>query len=207
MPELLPGLVYHPQFLDRSSQEQLLEDLRRIIRAAPLYTPRMPRFDKPLSVRMTNCGSLGWMSDKSGYRYQPLHPETHEPWPQIPQVLLNAWKKLSNYPHEPEACLINFYTHSAKMGLHQDKDEKDFDAPVLSFSLGDTGLFRIGGLERSDKTRSFKLESGDALVMGGASRLAYHGIDRVYPSTSTLLKDGGRINLTLRRVSIAGINN
>jgi DNA oxidative demethylase len=201
MSELLPGLVYYPQFLDRAGQEQLLDDLRRIIKIAPLYTPRMPRFNTALSVRMTNCGSLGWMSDKSGYRYQPLHPETNEPWPQIPNTLLDAWKKLTNYPLEPEACLINFYTTTAKMGLHQDKDEKDFDAPVLSFSLGDTGLFRIGGHERSDKTRSFKLESGDALVMGGASRLAFHGIDRIYPSTSTLLKDGGRINLTLRRVT------
>jgi DNA oxidative demethylase len=206
MSELLPGLVYYPQFLDRPAQEQLLEELRRIIRAAPLYTPRMPRFDKPLSVRMTNCGSLGWMSDKTGYRYQPLHPETNEPWPAIPHILLEAWKKITNYPLEPEACLINFSTTSAKMGLHQDKDEKDFNAPVLSLSLGDTGLFRIGGEARSDKTRSIKLESGDALVMGGASRLAFHGIDRIYPSTSTLLKDGGRINLTLRRVSIEGIN-
>ncbi len=201
MPELLPGLVYIPGFFNRSQQESLLDELRRVMRAAPLYTPRMPRFDRPMSVRMTNCGSLGWMSDKSGYRYQALHPELNEPWPPIPQILLDAWKKLTKYKYEPEACLINFYATSAKMGLHQDKDEKDFDAPVLSFSLGDSGLFRIGGLERTDKTRSFKLESGDALVMGGASRLAFHGIDRIYPSTSTLLKDGGRINLTLRRVT------
>ncbi len=201
MPELLPGLVYYPGFFNRTQQETLLEELRRIMRVAPLYTPRMPRTDKPMSVRMTNCGSLGWMSDKTGYRYQPLHPERNEPWPAIPHILMDAWKKLTNYAFEPEACLINFYATSAKMGLHQDKNENDFDAPVLSFSLGDSALFRIGGHERSDKTKSFKLESGDALIMGGASRLSFHGIDRIYPSTSTLLKDGGRINLTLRRVT------
>ncbi len=201
MPELLPGLVYHPGFLDRAAQENLLDELRRIMRVAPLYTPRMPRTDKPWSVRMTNCGTLGWVSDRNGYRYQPLHPERNEPWPAIPPVLLEAWAKLTKYPHPPEACLINFYETSARMGLHQDKDEEDFDAPVLSFSLGDTALFRVGGTKRSDKTRSFRLESGDALVLGGDSRLAFHGIDKVYPVTSTLLKDGGRINLTLRRVT------
>ena len=118
-------------------------------------------------------------------------------------MLLNAWDSLARYRLPPEACLVNFYETSAKMGLHQDKDEDDLDAPVLSISLGDTALFRIGGVKRSDPTRSFRLASGDALIIGGASRLAYHGIDRIYPSTSTILKDGGRINLTLRRVKKA----
>ncbi len=201
MPEFLPGLVYHPGFLTREVQENLLGELRQIIRHAPLFVPRMPRTDKPWSVRMTNCGEMGWVSDKSGYRYQTMHPERNEPWPAMPKILLEAWSELTGYARPPQACLINFYETSARMGLHQDKDEEDFEAPVLSFSLGDTALFRVGGTARTDKTRSFKLQSGDALAIGGASRLAFHGIDRIYPGTSTLLKDGGRINLTLRRVT------
>ncbi len=201
MTEFQPGLVFHQTYLDRQAQESLLDEIRRILRRAPFFTPTMPRTGKPFSVRMTNCGPLGWVSDITGYRYQPLHPERGEAWPGIPPVLLKAWDVLTQYPKPPEACLINFYETSAKMGLHQDRNEEDFAAPVLSLSLGDTALFRIGGTERRDKTRSFKLASGDALVMGGASRLAFHGVDRIYPATSTILKDGGRINLTLRRVT------
>ena len=198
---LLPGVVFTPGYLDRPSQEALLEDLRGIIRRAPFFTPRMPRTGKPFSVRMTNCGSLGWVSDAGGYRYQPMHPERGEPWPSIPRRLLQAWDDLTGYALPPEACLVNFYETTARMGLHQDRDEEDLDAPVLSLSLGDSALFRIGGVKRADRTRSFKLSSGDAVVIGGASRLAYHGIDRIYPGTSTILKDGGRLNLTLRRVT------
>lgn len=152
---------------------------------------------------MTNCGPLGWVSDERGYRYQETHPETGKPWPTIPGILLQAWEKLSGYPHPPEACLVNYYTTGTKMGLHQDRDEQDFAAPVLSLSLGDTCLFRVGGLKRNDPTRSLKLASGDALVLGGESRLLFHGVDRILPGTSTLLSEGGRINLTLRRVTKA----
>ena len=155
-----------------------------------------------MSVRMTNCGALGWVTDKErGYRYQPLHPETGSPWPQMPVSLKTIWRELSNYSHEAEACLINFYDETAKMGLHQDRDEQDFNAPVVSLSLGDSCLFRVGGTERGGKTSSFKLQSGDAVVLTGKSRLAFHGVDKIYPDTSTLLKNGGRINLTLRRVT------
>jgi DNA oxidative demethylase len=161
----------------------------------------MPRTGKPFSVRMTNLGSLGWVSDREGYRYQATHPGTGEPWPAIPPSIMAIWRGVADYPHEPEACLVNFYRDSAKMGLHQDRDEEDFAAPVVSISLGDTALFRVGGTERGGRTQSFKLASGDVLVMGGTSRLAFHGIDRIMSGTSTLLKDGGRINLTLRRVS------
>jgi alkylated DNA repair protein (DNA oxidative demethylase) len=155
-----------------------------------------------MSVRMTNCGTLGWMTDAAGYRYQPTHPQTGRPWPPIPAMLMRAWRDLAGtYPHAPEACLINYYGADARMGLHQDRDEQDFDAPVVSLSLGDTGLFRIGGTTRGGTTQSFRLASGDAVVLGGAARLAYHGIDRVLPGTSTLLPEGGRINLTLRRVT------
>jgi alkylated DNA repair protein (DNA oxidative demethylase) len=150
---------------------------------------------------MTNCGPLGWVTDERGYRYQPHHPETGEPWPPIPEIVLAAWRDLADYPPPPEACLVNVYGPTARMGLHQDRDEQDFAAPVVSLSLGDTCLFRIGGQKRSDPTRTFRLASGDALVLGGQARLAHHGVDRIMPGTSTLLPDGGRINLTLRRVT------
>jgi alkylated DNA repair protein (DNA oxidative demethylase) len=178
----------------------LLVAIRDIIREAPLYRPRVPS-GKPMSVKMTNCGSLGWMTDEAGYRYQPTHPETGRPWPPIPDLLMQAWHDLAAYPHPPEACLINYYGPDARMGLHQDRDEHDCAAPVVSLSLGDTGLFRIGGTKRSDPTQSFRLASGDAVVLAGNARLAYLGVDRIMPGTSTLLAEGGRINLTLRRVS------
>jgi alkylated DNA repair protein (DNA oxidative demethylase) len=192
---------YLPEFLDRGAQEQVLRDLREAATQAPLFTPVMPRTAKPFSVRMTNMGSLGWVSDKSGYRYQPGHPATGLPWPAIPQSILAIWNRVSNYPHGPEACLVNFYGGDSKMGLHQDRDEEDFEAPVISISLGDTALFRVGGTSRGGKTQSLKLASGDVLILEGPSRLAFHGIDRVIGGSSTLLKDGGRINLTLRRVT------
>ena len=180
----------------------MLTAIRAIIATAPLFTPRMPRSGKPMSVRMTNCGALGWVTDEArGYRYQSIHPETGKPWPPMPEILLRAWRELAGYPHLPEACLVNFYAADARMGLHQDKDEQDFSAPVVSLSLGDTGLFRVGGLKRGDPTTSVRLSSGDAVVLGGEGRLAFHGVDRILPGTSTLLPQGGRINLTLRRVT------
>jgi alkylated DNA repair protein (DNA oxidative demethylase) len=123
----------------------------------------------------------------------------------MPEALLAAWNDLGRYPHPPQACLINFYGPEAKMGLHQDRDEEDFDAPVISLSLGDTCLFRVGGRKRGDPTRSLQLASGDALVLGGDARLAFHGVDRVDQGTSSLLAEGGRINLTLRRVTRPGV--
>jgi alkylated DNA repair protein (DNA oxidative demethylase) len=155
---------------------------------------------------MTNLGPLGWVSDRDGgYRYQATHPETEKPWPPIPDMVLDVWRRIANYPHPPEACLVNYYAPTARMGLHQDRDERDLEAPVVSISLGDSCLFRIGTAARNGPTRSLKLASGDVVVLGGADRLAFHGVDRIYPGTSTLLKDafpeGGRINLTLRRVT------
>ena len=196
-----PGLRYLPGRFGPEAQRQLVESLRSAVAAAPLFVPVMPRTGRPFTVRMTNLGTLGWVSDRAGYRYQATHPETGKPWPAIPDPLLALWREVSGYPHDPEACLVNFYNGGAKMGLHRDEDEEDFAAPVLSVSLGDTAVFRMGGPERGGKTQTIKLTSGDVLVMGGASRLCYHGIDRVLPGTSTLLKDGGRINLTLRRVT------
>jgi DNA oxidative demethylase len=196
-----PGVTLTPGYLDRSAQETLLGALRTVLAQAPLYSPRMPRSGKPMSVRMSNCGPLGWFTDKAGYRYQATHPETGAPWPPIPDILLAAWRELSGYPHPPEACLINVYSADARMGLHQDRDEQDFSAPVVSLSLGDTCLFRLGGTSRRDPTRALRLASGDALVFGGEARLAFHGVDRILPETSALLPEGGRINLTLRRVT------
>jgi DNA oxidative demethylase len=200
---LAPGLIYRPGYLDRPAQEALLAQVRAVIAAAPLFTPRMPRTGKPFSVRMTNCGSLGWVSDINGYRYQPDHPDTGRPWPPMPAAALRAWEDLAGYPHPPEACLVNVYAPQARMGLHQDRDEEEFAAPVVSLSLGDAGLFRYGGVERGAPTRSVTLQSGDAIVFGGLSRLIFHGVDRLVAGSSDLLPEGGRINLTLRRVTKA----
>lgn len=199
---VLPKGVRHiPGYLDRTAQQALLEDIRDVVRVAPLFIPVMPRTGKPFSVRMTNCGPLGWVADKNGYRYQSQHPDTGLSWPRIPPRLMKLWEELSGYGHPPEACLINFYSEAAKMGLHQDRDEADFHAPVVSISLGDAALFRVGQVSSPSPSKSFRLESGDVVVMGGEGRLIYHGVDRVYPDTSMLLKSGGRINLTLRRVT------
>ncbi len=202
MATLLNGIRHLPGYLDRTAQEDLVGIIRRIVAEAPLYTPVMPGTGKPMSVRMTNCGSLGWVTDKErGYRYQSTHPATGKPWPAIPAELMVLWEKLAGYKEPPQACLVNFYSDEAKMGLHQDRDEKELAAPVLSISLGNTCLFRVGGLDRKDPTGSFKLSSGDIVLLGGEGRLAFHGVDRIYAGTSTLLKNGGRINLTLRRVN------
>ncbi|MEM8876303.1 MAG: alpha-ketoglutarate-dependent dioxygenase AlkB [Pseudomonadota bacterium] len=198
---LKPGLVYHPGYLDTDAQNALVEDVRAVLRHAPLFQPVMPRTGKPLSVRMSNCGALGWVADRQGYRYQPQHPDTDEPWPAIPELLSQLWDDVSGYGHPPEACLINHYAPGTRMGLHQDSDEQAVNAPVVSISLGDTALFRFGDTVRGGKTQSIKLQSGDVIVMGGESRMIYHGVDRVLPDTSRLLRQAGRINLTLRRVT------
>ncbi len=197
-------MIHLPLHLDAAGQNALLADIRAVIRAAPLYTPRMPKTGKPMSVRMTNCGPLGWVTDQDrGYRYQATHPETGALWPAMPETLLALWRDLARYPHPPEACLVNYYARLARMGMHQDRDEDDFDAPVLSVSLGDTALFRMGGKARRDATRSFDLQSGDVMLLDGEDRLAFHGVDRIVTGSSDLLPEGGRINLTLRRVTKA----
>ncbi|MCQ2002265.1 alpha-ketoglutarate-dependent dioxygenase AlkB family protein [Rhizobium sp. NRK18] len=196
------GIRHIPGYLDRERQEAVLAEIRAVVAEAPLFVPTMPKTGKPMSVRMTNCGPLGWVTDKErGYRYQPTHPATGKPWPAMPGILMDIWSELSGYAQEPEACLVNYYTDEAKMGLHQDRDEKDFSAPVLSLSLGNACLFRVGGKNRNDRTVSFRLESGDAVIIGGEGRLNFHGVDRIYPDTSGLLRNGGRINLTMRRVN------
>jgi DNA oxidative demethylase len=202
--QLEDGMSVLPGLLDGTAQEALVAALQEVATAAPFFTPRMPRTAKPFSVAMTNCGQLGWVSDVDGYRYQPTHPETGRPWPAMPAMVLELWQRFAGYPHPPEACLVNYYRPGARMGLHQDRDEEDFDAPVLSVSLGDTCVFRVGGTRRTDPTRSVRLASGDVVVLGGPSRLAFHGVDRLIADSSRLLRDwlpeGGRVNLTVRRV-------
>ena len=196
------GIKYYPDALTTTAQDKLLIQIRQIMREAPLFTPTMPRTGKPFSVQMTNCGSLGWISDKKlGYRYEFRHPVTGNHWPPIPETLIKLWHQQTKYPAPPEACLINYYSSVAQMGLHTDDDENEPTAPILSLSLGDTAWFRIGGLKRNDPTSRIKLKSGDVLVMSGPARFIYHGIDRILPDTSKLIPDGGRINLTLRRVN------
>lgn len=185
-------------FLDRSAQEAMVADIRQVVKSAPLFSPLTP-WGKPMSVGMSSAGKYGWYTDKKGYRYETAHPNG-SPWPAIPDSVLEVWSELVSTARAPDCCLINYYKQTAKMGLHQDKDEQNFDWPVLSISLGDTGVFRIGGLARKDPTERVELESGDVALLAGEARLAYHGIDRIKFGSSTLLNDGGRINLTLRVV-------
>jgi len=224
---IAPGVYYFPEYLDRLLQETLCDEILIHTNALGWFQPTLPRWGTPFSVKMFNFGSLGWVSDKSGYRYQPTHPDSGKKWPPIPIHMLRLWSSLrkrfdsdergidkaaidnqdgssdnqNDAFDSPEACLINYYRSNAKMGLHQDRDELDLSAPVISVSLGDSALFRIGTTERKGPTQSLKLHSGDVLMFGGPARLAFHGIDRIYPGTSSLLPEGGRINLTLRRVT------
>lgn len=188
--------------LSLPEQKALMSAIQDAIASAPLFQPRMPRSGRPFSVMMTNCGPLGWVSDKErGYRYQPVHLETGRPWPPIPETLLELWRTYARVQGLPEACLINHYPAGAKMGSHRDADEQEPRAPVLSVSLGDDAVFHVGGTDRSDPKVRVTLRSGDICILGGPARFAYHGIDRILPGTSGIVPGGGRINLTLRRVT------
>lgn len=191
-------LVY-PGLLSRATQRALVEEVRGIAKAAPLFEPVTPGGRK-MSVRMTSGGALGWVTDRTGYRYQPHHPNGAD-WPPIPESVLQIWHLVSGVARLPDCCLVNFYGEGARMGMHQDKDEANFDWPVVSISLGDEALFRMGSADRGGSTESLWLKSGDVVVMGGAARLVYHGIDRIRFQSSSLLRNGGRINLTLRVVT------
>lgn len=186
-------------YLSPADQQAMLDDLRAVVRAAPFYAPVTPR-GQPMSVRMTAAGQFGWYSDRRGYRYLPHHP-SGSPWPAIPNSIMAVWRNLSESTRDPECCLVNLYRDAARMGLHQDRDEADLTCPVLSVSLGDDALFRVGSVARGGKTESLWLRSGDVALLTGPSRLAHHGIDRVRPGSSALLQGGGRINLTLRVVT------
>jgi len=170
--------------LDREAQSALVDDLRAVVTVAPFITPVTPSGRK-MSVRMTSAGAVGWVTDQSGYRYDPVHPNGSA-WPPIPERVLKIWRDVSGVICDPDCCLINYYSEAARMGMHQDKDEASFE------------LFRMGNTTRGGNTQSVWLDSGDVVVMGGAARMCYHGIDKIRFGSSTLLNQGGRINLTMR---------
>ena len=194
----LRGFLIYKSLISADEQAEIVENIRVGLPQAPMFSPRTA-WGKPMSVQMSSAGRFGWYSDSDGYRYVPKHPNGND-WPAIPASILRIWDEVSDVLRQPDCCLINHYREKERMGLHQDNDEQDFDFPVVSISLGDDALFRIGGTDRKDKTESIWLSSGDVCVMGGDARLAYHGIDRIRFRTSTLLKNAGRINLTLRVV-------
>jgi DNA oxidative demethylase len=198
---LAPGLTLFRRYLDDTAQRALASEIEKLVSLAPWFLPRMPRSGRPFSVKMTNCGRLGWVSDRDGgYRHQGNASRYWRGLASGPVSVLDIWRAVASHPHLPEACLVNFYDSSAKMGLHQDRDEAELAAPVVSISLGDSCSFRCGGLRRTDPAKKLEVRSGDVVVMGGPARLIFHGVDRIYPGTSDLLPGGGRINLTLRRV-------
>ena len=203
-PNLLPkpinlrGFKVYPSLLLPQAQTEMRDQIRAVVAQAPMFSP-LTAWGKPMSVKMSAAGKYGWYSDRKGYRYEPNHPKGMV-WPDIPNSVLSIWTMLTGLERQPDCCLINHYREGARMGMHQDKDEQDFTFPVVSISLGDEALFRVGGTERKGSTESIWLRSGDVCVMGGAVRLAYHGVDRIRFGSSTLLKNGGRINLTLRVV-------
>ena len=193
----LEGFRLWPGALAAAEQAELRDQVLAAVEAAPFYQPTT-RTGRPFSVQMSNLGPLGWVSDRGGYRYQPAHPVTGAPWPPMPERLVQLWHELTGWPEPPDACLVNLYRDGARMGLHQDLDEADKAAPVLSISLGDTAVFRFGAAE-GGPTRSVRLASGDICALTGPARLARHGIDRILAGSSGLIADGGRLNLTLRR--------
>ena len=194
----LRGFRVLPGYIGAEAQAALVTALRDVVAAVPLFSPMTP-YGKPMRVRMTSAGRYGWVSDRRGYRYSKTHPDGQD-WPPIPLQVLEIWRDLISTTRDPECCLLNYYGEGARMGLHQDRDEANFNWPVLSISLGDEGLLRIGGTTRGGSTVSHWLRSGDVVVMGGDARLIYHGVDRIRFGSSTLLSGGGRINLTLRVV-------
>jgi len=195
-----PGFRLFPAALDSLGQQTLASTVLAAISTAPVARYVTPG-GRRMSVAMTSLGDRGWISDAAGYRYVDRHPGTGEAWPPIPDMLLELWARLTRSPVPPDSCLVNLYRGTARMGLHQDRDEADLSVPVLSVSLGDTAVFRIGGPGKSDPTASVRLASGDVCLLAGEARLARHGIDRVLAGSSQLIPGGGRINLTLRRAS------
>jgi alkylated DNA repair protein (DNA oxidative demethylase) len=194
----IKGFRFHAAAIDLAGQSALVKAVMAAAEVAPFYRPITPG-GKPMSVWQTSFGCLGWITDRAGYRYEPRHPETGAPWPAMPEAMLTLWERYAGSDRPPDTCLVNLYREGAKMGLHQDADEADFGVPVLSISLGDTAMFRLGGPSRRDPTRTLRLASGDICVLGGEARRAYHGVDRIRAGSSRLVPGGGRINLTLRR--------
>ena len=182
--------------------EELVGEIARIAETAPFRHLVVPG-GHTMSVGMTNCGRVGWVSDSSGYSYDPIDPHTGKPWPAMPAAFLDLAARAAadaGFPgYDPDACLINRYTAGAKLGLHQDRDEKDPISPIVSVSLGVPAVFLWGGKRRGDPVRRMRLESGDVAVWGGPARFVYHGVAPVkaaeHPLTGAV-----RLNLTFRKV-------
>ena len=196
--ETIRGVRLCRGLLDVDTQKAIVADILRVMAAAPPVHPMTP-WGKPMSVAMTSAGRYGWTSGRGGYRYAPAQPDG-TPWPAVPRTVLAVWDEVTGLQRRPDCCLVNLYRGAARMGLHQDRDEASFDWPVLSISLGDDALFRIGSTTRGGSTESVWLRSGDVVLLSGAGRLAYHGIDRVKAGSSGRVPGGGRLNLTLRVV-------
>ncbi len=196
VPEDLNGAPVYREWLSPGEQAAMVADLRSVAQTAPFRRYETPG-GRQMSVAMTAAGALGWMTDRSGYRYAKSHQDG-QAWPDIPDSILRVWRGVAGVGRDPDSCLVNFYGEGAKMGLHQDKDEAQTHWPVVSISLGDDAQFRVGGQKRSDPTKSAWLKSGDVAVLRDDARLAFHGIDRIKFRSSNLLPEGGRINVTLR---------
>ena len=199
--EMAEGAVLLRGFIGES-EAGLIATLRDIVAAAPFRHMVTPG-GYPMSVAMTNCGIAGWVTDRTGYRYSPDDPETGRPWPAMPSILREladrAAERAGFAKFAPDVCLINRYVPGAKMSLHQDKDELDFGAPIVSVSLGLPAIFMFGGLKRSDKPRRFRLEHGDIAVWGGPSRLFFHGVAPLADGDHPVLGPQ-RLNLTFRKI-------
>lgn len=186
----------------RDSEAALIADLRAVVKAAPFRHMVTPG-GHTMSVAMTNCGARGWVTDRRGYRYDANDPDSGQPWPVMPasfaELAMRAAEQGGFKNFAPQACLVNRYKPGAKMSLHQDKDELDLGAPIVSVSLGLPATFLFGGFSRSDKTRKFRLVHGDIAVWGGAARLAYHGIAPLADGEHPVM-GAQRINLTFRKV-------
>lgn len=194
------GLTYLPGFA-LSDEQALLADIHEVTTVAPFRHMLTPGGQR-MSVAMTNCGEVGWVTDRKGYRYDRLDPDTGRPWPPLPasiaRLAQRAAAEAGFETFRPDVCLINRYVPGARMSLHQDRDERDFSAPIVSVSLGLGATFLFGGLKRSDRPHRLPLVHGDVVVWGGAKRLAYHGVaplvDGLHPLVGRM-----RLNLTMRK--------
>ncbi len=192
------GFRLVPAALDLAVQAALIEAVEAAAAQAPWRRYETPN-GGTMSVEMTSFGPLGWTASREGYRYADRDPVGGRPWPAMPPMLLDLWRAHAGSDIAPDSALVNRYRAAARMGLHQDRDENAMAAPVLSISLGDTAVFRLGGQRRSDPTTSMRLASGDVCVLAGEARTAFHGVDRVLAGSSRLVPGGGRINITMRR--------
>jgi alkylated DNA repair protein (DNA oxidative demethylase) len=204
--KLPEGVALFRNRLPPDAQRRMLDAVAAVVAQAPPFRPQMPTGPYMINT-LTNCGERGWVSDKRGYRYQTTHPETHEPWPPVPPLVMDcaqsAVDEAGFAAFAPDACLVNIYAADGRLSLHRDYDEADFKWPIVSISLGNDADFVLGGRVRAGKTQGIRLCSGDVLVLGGPSRLRYHGVRKIIPGTAPfehpVLPPGGRINLTLRR--------